>query len=372
MTAMITLTQHPLSAAFPAMQVDEFQELKDSIEVNGVLNPVTVLDGMVLDGWHRYKAATELDMDCPMVALGDIDPRDFVLAQNKARRNLTASQRADVVTSVYAWVVSSGVNQHTVKTGGEVTSPPLKTNAEMAEIAGTTPRTIQHAKAVHSGAVPAVQDAVKAGAVSVETAAAMARLPVATQHAIAAQGPDVMRAAAKVQRKSGTSSTEHGDHAPKSGTSSSKPAPALTAKQVEAAQAAQDAHGDTDTVAMWEAAEKQVVVLQKELEAAQADDKQAEIIKWRRMAGVASRRQDELMDTVNQRERELRRMAKLLRRIGVALGEPDNSKLPSMVEVLVRSIGVQAQTLATPAFLVKSFHGNSVSQQDSTSGISSR
>lgn len=39
------------------MQSDEFQALVDSIESIGVQNPITLLDGMVIDGWHRYKAA---------------------------------------------------------------------------------------------------------------------------------------------------------------------------------------------------------------------------------------------------------------------------------------------------------------------------
>ena len=36
-----TYVQHPLSAAFPRMTAEEFQELKDSIEVLGVQNPIT-------------------------------------------------------------------------------------------------------------------------------------------------------------------------------------------------------------------------------------------------------------------------------------------------------------------------------------------
>lgn len=184
-------TQHPLSAAFPAMQADEFQSLVDSIGNIGVQNPITLLDGMVIDGWHRYQAATSLGMDCPTVELDDTDPRDFVLAQNKARRNLTASQRADAVTSVYQWAPA-----HREKKGA-VTAPLSKTNAELAVIAGTGVRSIQQAKAVHSSGVKAVQDAVKTGAVSVEVAAAVAKLPAKEQKKVAAKGADAMRAAAK-------------------------------------------------------------------------------------------------------------------------------------------------------------------------------
>jgi uncharacterized ParB-like nuclease family protein len=140
---------------------------------------------------------------------------------------------------------------------------------------------------------------------------------------------------AKTKPASGTSSTASDDRTPNAGTCS-KPEP--TAKQAEAEQNAQDAHGDTDPVAMWEAAEKQVVVLQKELDAAQADDAKAEIIKWKRIADLAQRRQNELMDTVNQREKELQRLSNILRRIGKALDEDDTSKLAAMVEALVRKV----------------------------------
>ena len=162
--------QHPLSAAFPAMQFDEYQALVDSIVEIGVQNPITLYEGMVLDGWHRYSAANESGMVCPSVELGGVDPRDFVLAQNKARRNLTASQRAAAVTSVYQWAPATGVNQHS-KRGDEATSPPPKTNAELAVLAGTTTRTIQQAKVAHKAGLT---DAVKAGALTVEQAAAIA------------------------------------------------------------------------------------------------------------------------------------------------------------------------------------------------------
>ena len=183
--------QHPLSAAFPAMQDDEYQSLKDSIVEIGVQNAITLYEGMVLDGWHRFNAANEAGMACPAVELGDIDPRDFVLAQNKARRNLTRSQRADSVTAVHQWRPSHREKKQ------EVTSTLSKTNAELAAIAGVSVKTIQQAKAVHAGAVQAVQDAVKTGAVTVEVAAAVAKLPAKEQNKIAAKGPDAMRAAVK-------------------------------------------------------------------------------------------------------------------------------------------------------------------------------
>ena len=73
--------------------------------------------------------------------------RDFVLAQNKARRHITQAQLASATTSVYAWLPIVGVNQHT-KSAPALSAAPQKTTAEMAAIAGVHPTTIKQAKAV--------------------------------------------------------------------------------------------------------------------------------------------------------------------------------------------------------------------------------
>ena len=164
--------QHPLSAAFPSMSDDEFQNLKDSIEVNGVLNPITIYEGMVIDGWHRYRAANELGMDCPEVEFDEsIDPKDFVLAQNKNRRHITAAQLAMATTAVYEWHPAHRPNK------SAPSAELSKTSAELAEISGTSTRTIEQAKKVMKDAVSEVQDAVKSGKIGLPKAHAIAKLP---------------------------------------------------------------------------------------------------------------------------------------------------------------------------------------------------
>lgn len=178
-------SQHPLSAAFPSMLDEDFQSLKDSIETNGVLNPITIFEGMVIDGWHRYQAANQLAMDCPEQPLGDIDPKDFVLAQNKNRRHITAAQLAAAATAVYAWV-PLGANQHT-KVGSVGPSHPPKTNQELANIAGVSVASIKQAKVVQERAAPEVQQAVKDGKVGLEKAVAISKLPKEEQAAAIAK-----------------------------------------------------------------------------------------------------------------------------------------------------------------------------------------
>lgn len=170
--------QHPLSAAFPAMAAEDFQGLKDSIMEIGVQNPITLFEGMVIDGWHRYTAANELGMDCPVVVLGDVDPRDFVLAQNKARRHVTQAQLAMATTTVYAWRPVGNPALSNSAPGAE-----LKTTKELAVSAGVSERTIEQAKAVQTKAAPEVVEAVKAGEIGLKKAAAIAKLPKEEQAA---------------------------------------------------------------------------------------------------------------------------------------------------------------------------------------------
>jgi hypothetical protein len=180
-------TQHPLSAAFPAMAAEDFQELSDSIMNLGVQNPITIFEGMVLDGWHRYTAAAEWELPCPEIELDpEIDPREFVLAQNKARRHVTRAQLALATTAVYEWQ-RLGANQHG---GSTLNVDPAKTTAELAQIAGVHPNTITQAKAVQQRAAPEVIEAVRRGDVGLPKAAAIAKLPQDKQAAaLAAPAP---------------------------------------------------------------------------------------------------------------------------------------------------------------------------------------
>jgi hypothetical protein len=173
----LEMKQHPLSAAFPAMPADQFSALKDSITDIGVQDPITLYEGMVIDGWHRYTAAQEVGVECPTVELGDVDPQAFVIAKNKARRHIQQGQIALAVAAVYQWK-PRGANQHGGSAPG---ADPAKTTAQMAGIAGVGTRTMEQAKTVESKAAPKVKEAVKSGEISVKRGAEIAQLPAKEQ-----------------------------------------------------------------------------------------------------------------------------------------------------------------------------------------------
>lgn len=171
------LQQHPLSVAFPAMAPEDFDALRDNVTELGVLNSITLHDGMVLDGWHRYLVSQELGSgyECLAIELDAcIDPRYFVIGQNKARRHIGQGQLALAVAAVYQW---KPAHREKVAPGATLT----KTNAELAEIAGVSERTIRQAKAVEAKGTPMVKEAVKSGEISVKRGAEIAKLPAEEQ-----------------------------------------------------------------------------------------------------------------------------------------------------------------------------------------------
>lgn len=158
-------TQHPLSAAFPAMSADDLASLSADIAAHGQREPGVLYEGQVLDGWHRYQACEAAGVEFVAVEFIDADPVAFVISRNAHRRHLTASQRAAAVVMCAEWA-----KPHRPKKGEPGSS--FSTNEELAEAAGTTVRTVQQAKrAVESGLGEAVRD----GMMSTKAAVAVAK-----------------------------------------------------------------------------------------------------------------------------------------------------------------------------------------------------
>ena len=108
-------------------------------------------------------------------------------------------------------------------------------------------------------------------------------------------------------------------------------------KAAKADPVGDDAHGDFDPVAELERLQAEVQTLQYEVKAAEADDAKAEVLKWRRIAEQAQRRQSELMGTVADREKKLQKLSQRMQRIGKLFGERDPVKIPALVESFYRA-----------------------------------
>jgi site-specific DNA-methyltransferase (adenine-specific) len=93
MTIAELLKNHPAADAWPMMDDGRFAELRADIEVNGQREPITICDGMILDGRNRYRACVDLDIE-PITREYDGDPWAFAWSMNGERRDLEATVRA--------------------------------------------------------------------------------------------------------------------------------------------------------------------------------------------------------------------------------------------------------------------------------------
>ena len=87
------LKNHPAADAFPMMDAARLDELKADIAANGQREPITLCDGMILDGRNRYRACIDLGIE-PETREYSGDPWAFAWSLNGARRDLEATVRA--------------------------------------------------------------------------------------------------------------------------------------------------------------------------------------------------------------------------------------------------------------------------------------
>lgn len=94
-----------LSTVFPSFQGDpEFNDLIDSIKREGLLDPIVVWQGKIVDGRHRHLACKEARVQPEYTYLPDdwsLDKvKSRVVALNVLRRHLTTGQRALVAAAL--------------------------------------------------------------------------------------------------------------------------------------------------------------------------------------------------------------------------------------------------------------------------------
>lgn len=92
------LPAHPAAAIFPMMSDSELLELAEDIKKNGLLEPITLHEGQILDGRNRLAACDIAGVEPSFQewnGLGEL-PTRYVIAKNLQRRQLTIGQRAAI------------------------------------------------------------------------------------------------------------------------------------------------------------------------------------------------------------------------------------------------------------------------------------
>jgi len=92
---MNELKTHPAADAFPMMDAGRFAEVKADIAEKGQLEPITLCEGMILDGRNRHKACVELGIE-PGFREWPGNPWHFAWSMNGQRRDLAELQRGAI------------------------------------------------------------------------------------------------------------------------------------------------------------------------------------------------------------------------------------------------------------------------------------
>lgn len=160
---------HPLCTLFPRLDGEEFASLVADIKNNGLSEPITVHNGMILDGGNRYRACMEAGVDPQLIEFDGVNIVQFVLSKNLHRRHLSAGQRAAIVASTQDWASAHGHGG-----GRNFQSATLhlekSTSESRAAESGTSVRTQKKADKV-AKADPALAHRVAHGEISLERAA---------------------------------------------------------------------------------------------------------------------------------------------------------------------------------------------------------
>jgi N6-adenosine-specific RNA methylase IME4 len=188
---MSELSPHPYAALFPLIDGAAFDELVADVGENGLRERIVLLDGQILDGRNRFRAAVAAGLfeaapgrralklwfrDYDREIEGD--PLAFVLSHNLHRRHLTTSQRAMIGAEI------AGLKRGRPSGAGENPSIDGFSIAQAAERLSVGESSIERARVVREHGVPELVDSVRQGEVAISLAEQVARLSPEEQRAL--------------------------------------------------------------------------------------------------------------------------------------------------------------------------------------------
>ncbi|HNU53164.1 MAG TPA: DNA methyltransferase [Verrucomicrobiota bacterium] len=128
-----SLEHHPIADRFPLLNGPRFEELVRDLQDHGLREPITLYEGMILDGRNRYRACRQLGIEPQTRALPDgLDPWAYVWSLNGQRRDLSADQR---------YLIWKRVTEGSADWQSDQERRRAEANRKRAEATQTQPRT---------------------------------------------------------------------------------------------------------------------------------------------------------------------------------------------------------------------------------------
>lgn len=168
------LEPHPIALCYPPLSEVDFCDLKESIQKNGQLNPITLYEGKVLDGTQRQRACNELGIEPKTISPQIDDPVSYVVGQNERRRHLSTTDKALIGEKLAK--LRHGSNQYQKVDSSFDESTPSN-RKEVAKALGISTKSIDRVRQVKRQGVPELIAALESKSVGLEPAVKIARLP---------------------------------------------------------------------------------------------------------------------------------------------------------------------------------------------------
>src|SRR5215470_15601091 len=128
------LEYHPYADVFPLTEGKEFDDLVNDIKKQGLISPIVLYQGKILDGRNRYRAMLQLGFPRKRILKhcterGDIENAlNFVIGAIIRRRHLTTEQKRAALQAL-------------------ISANPQKSDRELAKDAGVSHPTVAKARA---------------------------------------------------------------------------------------------------------------------------------------------------------------------------------------------------------------------------------
>lgn len=127
---------HPAAALFPMLSGKEYESFKADIAERGLLEPIWLCDGKILDGRNRQRACEELDIEPAYREYTGETPVAFVWSLNGTRRHMSKSKLAKVAVNMLSELQAEAKKRQSLSQGrGKKGTPKVEDLNETGEAA---------------------------------------------------------------------------------------------------------------------------------------------------------------------------------------------------------------------------------------------
>ena len=200
-----------LKAYIDPLTPDEHRALERSILAEGCRDALVLWGDVLVDGHNRYGICQKHGLPFQTVQNTHFQSMDdvhlWMIDQHLGRRSVSDFQRGvlalrkrEILAERKALAADDSArasDQTSDAAQNAVQAPPLKSRADIAKAARLSNSQVMQIEKIQKQAAPELVAAVKAGAISLNAAAAVATLPVEEQKTAALGGKDELKQAAK-------------------------------------------------------------------------------------------------------------------------------------------------------------------------------